>query len=160
MYILAIARLKSNFRKSRCSLNNHPSNFLPVENLDDEKTDCVESLGKTPSPPSPPSPDMAATHTQQPLQSTDQTPAQPVTQESPSPSPTITTRKPVKGDRVRLQTSDEEYIIGWVSCGEDKVILVSALTGQQLTAASDLRPGAAAGGLNLIDVSELEFLDQ
>jgi putative DNA primase/helicase len=37
--------------------------------------------------------------------------------------------------------------------------LVSARTSEPLTAPSLLRPGAAAGGLNLIDVSELEFLD-
>uniref|UniRef100_UPI0035945CAA DUF3854 domain-containing protein n=1 Tax=Nostoc sp. TaxID=1180 RepID=UPI0035945CAA len=78
---------------------------------------------------------------------------------SPVPSPSVTTRQPVRGDRVKLLSSGEEYKISWVSCGSDKVLLVSARTSEPLTAASKLRPGAAAGGLNLIDVSELEFLD-
>ncbi len=78
---------------------------------------------------------------------------------SPVPSPKVTTRQPVRGDRVRLLSGGEVYLISWVSCGSDKVLLVSARTGEPLTATSKLRPGAAAGGLNLIDVSELEFLD-
>ncbi|MCC5634055.1 hypothetical protein LC613_42370 [Nostoc sphaeroides CHAB 2801] len=61
---------------------------------------------------------------------------------------------------MRLISNGEEYKISWVSCGSDKVLLVCARTGEPLTAASKLRPGAAAGGLNLIDVSELEFLEQ
>ena len=140
-------------------VNNHPSNFLKSESLGDEKTDFVESLGKTLSPPSQPSPEIAITHTPQALSSIKPNHHQSVTNPSPAPSASVTTREPVKGDRVKLLSSGEEYKISWVSCGSDKVLLVSARTGEPLTKASKLRPGAAAGGLNLIDVSELEFLD-
>ncbi|MFN6457011.1 MAG: VapE domain-containing protein [Nostoc sp. EfeVER01] len=101
---------------------------LKEEGKEVEKTDFVESLGKTPSTPS-------------------------------TPSPSVTTRQPVRGDRVKLLSGGEEYKISWVSCGSDKVLLVCARTSEPLTATSPLRPGVAAGGLNLIDVSELEFLD-
>nr|MDZ8286038.1 hypothetical protein [Nostoc sp. ChiSLP01] len=107
----------------------------------------------------PPSPLMAQTPTPQALPTIEPNREQSVTKESPQPSPSVTTRQPVRGDRVRLQRGGEEYKISWVSCGSDKVLLVSVLTSEPLTAASSLRPGAAAGGLNLIDVSELEFLD-
>ncbi len=148
-------RAENSIPSASCLL---PSAFL-VENLGDEKTDFVESLGETLSPPSQPSPEIAITHTPQALPSIPPNHHQTITNPSPAPSASVTTRQPVKGDRVKLLPSGEEYKISWVSCGSDKVLLVCARTGKPLTAPSPLRPGAAAGGLNLIDVSELEFLD-
>jgi putative DNA primase/helicase len=119
-------------------------NLLPLQSVENDLVKNKSGLGFEPSPSLNVSPHNGF---------------EPSPQPSPQPSPSITTRQPVRGDRVRLLSGGEEYKISWVSCGSDKVVLVSARTGEPLTAASKLRRGAAAGGLNLIDVSELEFLD-